>query len=111
MAFSCGRKTPTFAPLHRDVAQLVEYASGGRVVAGSGPVIPTKATKLVAFFCLQQPCPTMDFAFEKDWLAPVRLMTERFGDEPDVPSLVFAVGLQEGGQGAKRYKKEEKVEL
>ena len=26
---------------HRDVAQLVEYASGGRVVAGSSPVIPT----------------------------------------------------------------------
>ena len=31
------------APLRRsrDVAQLVEYASGGRVVAGSSPVIPT----------------------------------------------------------------------
>ena len=26
---------------NRDVAQLVEYASGGRVVAGSSPVIPT----------------------------------------------------------------------
>ena len=26
----------------RDVAQLVEYTSGGRVVAGSSPVIPTK---------------------------------------------------------------------
>ena len=25
----------------RDVAQLVEYTSGGRVVAGSSPVIPT----------------------------------------------------------------------
>jgi hypothetical protein len=32
------------APLRRtrDVAQLVEYASGGRVVAGSSPVIPTQ---------------------------------------------------------------------
>ena len=29
------------AGTHRDVAQLVEYASGGRVVAGSSPVIPT----------------------------------------------------------------------
>jgi hypothetical protein len=28
--------------LIRDVAQLVEYTSGGRVVAGSSPVIPTK---------------------------------------------------------------------
>lgn len=25
----------------RDVAQVVEYTSGGRVVAGSSPVIPT----------------------------------------------------------------------
>ncbi len=31
-----------FAPPFRDVAQLVEYTSGGRVVAGSSPVIPTK---------------------------------------------------------------------
>jgi len=29
-------------PSKRDVAQLVEYTSGGRVVAGSSPVIPTK---------------------------------------------------------------------
>ena len=27
--------------LNRDVAQVVEYTSGGRVVAGSSPVIPT----------------------------------------------------------------------
>ncbi|MCH1587718.1 MAG: hypothetical protein L7S02_00815 [Flavobacteriales bacterium] len=53
----------------------------------------------------------MDFAFEKDWLALVRLMMERFGDEPDVTSMVFAVGLQEAGQGAKRYKKDEKLDL
>ena len=35
------------APLRRtrDVAQLVEYASGGRVVAGSSPVIPTNESR------------------------------------------------------------------
>jgi hypothetical protein len=32
-------------PSKRDVAQLVEYTSGGRVVAGSSPVIPTKKAK------------------------------------------------------------------
>ena len=31
---------------YRDVAQLVEYTSGGRVVAGSSPVIPTKSLQL-----------------------------------------------------------------
>ena len=30
---------------NRDVAQLVEYASGGRVVAGSSPVIPTNESR------------------------------------------------------------------
>ena len=30
-----------FAPTNRDLAQLVEYTSGGREVAGSSPVIPT----------------------------------------------------------------------
>ena len=33
----------------RDVAQLVEYASGGREVAGSSPVIPTLKTQLLNF--------------------------------------------------------------
>ena len=33
----------------RDVAQLVEYASGGREVAGSSPVIPTLKTQLLSF--------------------------------------------------------------
>ncbi len=34
--------------LIRDVAQLVEYTSGGRVVAGSSPVIPTKKKDRIA---------------------------------------------------------------
>ena len=43
-----------------DVAQLVEYASGGRVVAGSSPVIPTlkgERTALLFFFALTHGCP------------------------------------------------------
>ena len=36
-------KNAHICTLHRDVAQLVEYASGGRVVAGSSPVILTES--------------------------------------------------------------------
>ena len=92
--------------LHRDVAQLVEYASGGRVVAGSSPVIPTtKPRTVVAFSCLFRTLKPMDYAFERDWQTLVKRMMERFGEEPDVTSMVFAVGLQEAGQGARRYKR------
>ena len=40
----------------------------------------------------------MDYAFEKDWNTLVAKMTDRFGEEPDVTTMVFAVGLQEAGQ-------------
>ena len=35
------RQRPSFFIVYRDVAQLVEYTSGGRVVARSSRVIPT----------------------------------------------------------------------
>ena len=38
----------------------------------------------------------MDYAFERDWQTLVKRMMDRFGEEPDVTSMVFAVGLQEG---------------
>ena len=53
----------------------------------------------------------MDYAFERDWQTLVKRMMDRFGEEPDVTSMVFAVGLQEAGQGAKRYKKDDKMDL
>ena len=53
----------------------------------------------------------MDYAFEKDWSLLIKLMAERFGSDPDVTSMVFAVGLQEAGQGARKYKKDEKMDL
>ena len=42
----------------------------------------------------------MDYAFERDWQTLVKRMMDRFGEEPDVTSMVFAVGLQEAGQGS-----------
>ena len=51
----------------------------------------------------------MDFAFEKDWNQLLKMMMDRFGEQPDVTSIVFAVGLQEVSQGPRDYKKDEKV--
>ena len=53
----------------------------------------------------------MDFAFEKDWNKLVKMMMDRFGEQPDVTSMVFAVGLQEVSQGPSEYKKDDKVNL
>ena len=53
----------------------------------------------------------MDYAFERDWQRLLTLMEERFGEQPDLTTMVFSVGLQEVGQGARRYKKDEKVDL
>ena len=41
----------------------------------------------------------MDYAFERDWQVLLKLMEERFGEQPDLTSMIFAVGLQECGQG------------
>ncbi|MDA0728259.1 MAG: hypothetical protein O3B70_01445 [Bacteroidetes bacterium] len=53
----------------------------------------------------------MDYAFERDWIQLLALMEERFGEQPDITSMVFAVGLQEAGQGAREFKKDEKIDL
>ena len=53
----------------------------------------------------------MDYAFERDWQRLLALMEKRFGEQPDLTTMVFSVGLQEVGQGARRYKKDEKVDL
>ena len=53
----------------------------------------------------------MDYAFEKDWIKLERLMEERFGEPPDLTTMIFTVGLQECGQGFKPFKKDEKLEV
>ena len=44
-------------------------------------------------------------------LDAIKLMLERFGDQPDVTAIVFAVGLQEVSLGPRGYKKDDKVNL
>lgn len=53
----------------------------------------------------------MDYAFERDWQKLLRLMEERFGESPDLTTMIFAVGLQECGQGYRKFKKDDKVDI
>lgn len=50
---------------------------------------------------------------KEKWDRLVALLSERFadGDEMDVPAIVFLVGVNELGQGYRRFKKDEKVDL
>jgi len=53
----------------------------------------------------------MDYAFERDWQQLLKLMERRFGEQPDLTNMVFAVGLQECAQGFRKFKKDEKVDI
>jgi hypothetical protein len=53
----------------------------------------------------------MDYEFERDWQKLLRLMEARFGEQPDITSMIFAVGLQECGQGYGKFKKDAKVDI
>ena len=53
----------------------------------------------------------MDYAFESQWIRLEKLMDERFGEPPDLTTMVFTVGLQECAQGYKQFKKDEKLEV
>ena len=53
----------------------------------------------------------MDYAFERDWQKLRKLMEERFGEDPDITTMIFAVGLQECGQGYRKFKKDDKVDI
>jgi hypothetical protein len=53
----------------------------------------------------------MDYEFERDWQILLRLMEERFGEQADLTSMIFAVGLQECGQGYGQFKKDAKVDI
>lgn len=39
------------------------------------------------------------------------MLSDRFGEEIDLEALLFLVGVQELGQGARRFKKDEKMDL
>lgn len=53
----------------------------------------------------------MDFEFEKRWKLLVEQLESQFGEEIDVEAILFLIGVQELGQGKRRFKKDEKLEL
>ena len=53
----------------------------------------------------------MDFEFERDWNKLMKLLMDRFGEQPDLTSAIFSVGLQEAGFGSQSFKKDDKVNL
>lgn len=54
----------------------------------------------------------MDLAFEKRWRDLVKELSTRFdAGTLDLNALLFLIGVQELGQGAREFKKDEKVNL
>ncbi len=54
----------------------------------------------------------MDLAFEKRWRDLVAMLSERFdAGTLDLNAILFLVGVQELGQHAREFKKDEKVAL
>lgn len=53
----------------------------------------------------------MDYEFERDWNKLMKLLMDRFGEQPDITSAIFSVGLQEAGLGSKAFKKDDKMNL
>ena len=55
--------------------------------------------------------PALDLTFEKRWRDLLKHMEQRFGAPVDLNGLIFLVGVQELGQHAREFKKDEKVNL
>lgn len=53
----------------------------------------------------------MDKGFEQKWLDTVKKVEEKFGEDLDVQAILFLIGVQELGNGAKNFTKDQKVEL
>lgn len=53
----------------------------------------------------------MDYVFERKWQETVKEVSEQYGEELDLQSLLFLIGVQELGLGYKKFKKDEKIDL
>lgn len=48
---------------------------------------------------------------ENDWSRLLKKMTEMYGEEPQIDSILFLIGVQELGMGYKKFKKDEKLNV
>jgi hypothetical protein len=53
----------------------------------------------------------MDVQFELEWQAVIKRLEAQFGEDIDLQSMVYLIGVQELGQGFREFKKDEKVDL
>src|SRR5258706_11770773 len=49
--------------------------------------------------------------FKDKWRALVTKLTDEFGEEPDLQSILFLIGVQELGRGPQKFSKDEKQDL
>jgi hypothetical protein len=53
----------------------------------------------------------VDYIFEKQWRAVLNFVEETVDQPVDLQAVLFLIGVQELGQGLRKFKKDEKVEL
>lgn len=53
----------------------------------------------------------IDHHFEENWKAVLGKFEAKFGQDLDIQAILFLIGVQEVGQGPKKYTKDQKVEL
>lgn len=52
-----------------------------------------------------------DELLEQQWNSLVAALEERFGSPPDMQAILFMIGVQELGQGYRKLKKDEKLDV
>lgn len=53
----------------------------------------------------------MDFEFEIRWKSTLSKLEAQFGSHLEIEGILFLIGVQELGQGARKFKKDEKLDL
>lgn len=53
----------------------------------------------------------MDYEFEMEWKSTMAKLEAQFGGGLDLDGILLLIGVQELGQGPRKFKKDEKIEL
>lgn len=53
----------------------------------------------------------MDFAFENKWKTVCGELGKQFGSDLELDAIIFLIGVQELGQGFRKFSKDEKLHL
>lgn len=53
----------------------------------------------------------MDFEFETRWKKVLARLEDQFGSDLELEGILFLIGVQELGQGTRKFKKDEKLDL